>query len=80
MAYSVLPCSSQIITEMLPKIQTMEKLDFLKSISHSQIILFSVMYICILQYVCEANKDTFYFPLETVYVCVCVGGGGKGGI
>ena len=33
-----MPCSSQIISEMLPEIHTMEKFDFLKSITYSQII------------------------------------------
>ena len=35
-------CSSQIISEMLPEIHTIEKCYFLKPISHSQIIQFSV--------------------------------------
>ena len=33
-----MPCSSQIISEMLPEIYPAEKFDFLKSIIHSQII------------------------------------------
>ena len=37
-----MPCSSQIISEMLPEIHTMEKFDFVKYIIHSQIIQFSV--------------------------------------
>ena len=36
------PCSSQIISEMLPEIHTMEKCYFLKAIIHFQIIRFSV--------------------------------------
>ena len=32
-----MPCSSQIISEMLAGIHTMEKCDFLKPIIHSQI-------------------------------------------
>ena len=32
-----MPCSSQIINEMLPEIHTMENIDFLKSLVHSQI-------------------------------------------
>ena len=39
-----MPCSSQIISEMLPIIHTMEKFDFLKSTMHSQIIHFSVFH------------------------------------
>ena len=45
MAYSIchvedhgiqcMPCFSQIVSEMLPEIHTMEKFDFLKSMSHS---------------------------------------------
>ena len=38
-----MPCSSRIISEMLPEIHTMEKCDFLKSITHSFIIKFSVL-------------------------------------
>ena len=38
-----MPCSSQIISEMLPEIHTMQKFDFLKPILHSQIIYFSVI-------------------------------------
>ena len=37
-----MPCSSRIISEMLPKIHTMEKFDFLKSIIYSQMIQFPV--------------------------------------
>ena len=33
-----MPCSSQIINEMLPEIHTVEKFDFLKAMIHSQII------------------------------------------
>ena len=33
-----MPCSSRIISEMLPEIHTMENFDLLKSIIHSQII------------------------------------------
>ena len=33
-----MPCSSRIITKMLPEILTIEKCDFLKPIVHSQII------------------------------------------
>ena len=33
-----MPCSPQIISEMLPEIHTMEKCDFLKPRIHSQII------------------------------------------
>ena len=38
MAYSVLSCSSRIISEMLPESHTMEKCDFLKSLIHFQLI------------------------------------------
>ena len=38
-----MPCYSQIISEMLPEIHTMEKCDFLKPVIHSQIISFSVL-------------------------------------
>ena len=37
-----MPCSSRIISEMLPEIHTMKKFDFLKPINNSQITLFSV--------------------------------------
>ena len=40
-----MPCSSQIISEMLPEIHTMETFDFLKSIIHSQIILKSLFHV-----------------------------------
>ena len=33
-----MPCSSQLISETLPEIQTVAKYDFLKSVIHSQII------------------------------------------
>ena len=33
-----MPCSSQIISEMLLKLYTVEKFDFLNSIMHSQMI------------------------------------------
>ena len=33
-----MPCSSQMISEMLPEIHTVEKCDFLKPIIHFQII------------------------------------------
>ena len=33
-----IPCSSRIISEMLPEIHTMEKCDFLKSSIHSPVI------------------------------------------
>ena len=39
-----MPSSTQVISEMLPEIHTMEKCDFLKSIIHSKIIYFSVFY------------------------------------
>ena len=41
-----MPCSFRIISEMLPKIHTMEKCDFLKPIIHSQIIQSSVYCLC----------------------------------
>ena len=41
MAYSICRASLELC-EMLPDIQTVEKYDFLKSIIHSQIMLFSV--------------------------------------
>ena len=37
-----MPCSSQIISEMLPEIHTTKKCYFLKPIIHSQMIYFSV--------------------------------------
>ena len=40
-----MPCSSRIISEMLPEINTMEKCDFLKSIIHSYIILFYILHV-----------------------------------
>ena len=40
-----MPCSSQIMSEILLEIRTMEKFGFIKSIIHSQIIkLFVVCY------------------------------------
>ena len=36
-------CSSRIMIEILPESHSVEKFDFLKSISHSQIIQLSVM-------------------------------------
>ena len=39
-----MPCSSQILSEMLPEIHTMEKCYFLKFIIHFQIISFSVLH------------------------------------
>ena len=51
MTYNV--CSSRIISEMLPEIHIMEKCDFLKSITHSQIIIFSV----------KCARDTIYKKL-----------------
>ena len=44
-----MPCSYQIISEILPEIHTMEKVDFLKPISHSQIMLYSA--ICYIRYI-----------------------------
>ena len=38
-----MPCSPQIISEMLPEIHTVEKFDFLRSIIYSQIISFCLM-------------------------------------
>ena len=46
MAYSVchalsiqcMPCSPQIISEMIPEIHTVQKFDFLKTLIHSQIV------------------------------------------
>ena len=37
-----MPCSFRIISEMQPIIHTVEKFGFLKSIIHSQMLLFSV--------------------------------------
>ena len=45
-----MPCSSRIISEMLPEIHIVEKCDFLKPIIHSQIIYFSVTYASISVY------------------------------
>ena len=42
-----MPCSSSIICEMLPEIQTMEKYDFLKSVIHSDNVI-----LC-----CRSNKS-----------------------
>ena len=39
-----MPCSFRIISEILPKIHTMEKCNFLKTIFHFLIISFSVIY------------------------------------
>ena len=39
-----MPCSSQIVSEMLPEIHTVEKSDFIKFKIHSQIIKFSVFH------------------------------------
>ena len=39
-----MPYFSRIISEMLPETHTMEKYDFLRSISHSEIIKFSIIY------------------------------------
>ena len=38
-----MPCSSRIMSKMLPEIHTMEKSDFLKLIIQSQITEFSVI-------------------------------------
>ena len=46
-----IPCSFRIISEMLPEIHTLEKCDFLISIIHCQIILFSVT--CIMRTIIE---------------------------
>ena len=46
MVYSM-PCSSLIISEMLPEIYTMDECDFLKSIIHSQIIYFYCVSDCV---------------------------------
>ena len=40
-----MPCSSEVISEMLPEIHTTEQCYFLKSIINSQIIQFSVVYV-----------------------------------
>ena len=42
MAYSIqcMPCSSEIISEMLPESHTMEKCYFLKPVIHFQLIQF----------------------------------------
>ena len=40
-----MPCSSEVISEMLPQIHTTEQCYFLKSIINSQIIQFSVVYV-----------------------------------
>ena len=46
MAYSVcLPCSCQILSEMLPVINTIETCYFLKLLIHSQIIGFSDIHV-----------------------------------
>ena len=37
-----MPCSSRVISEVLPEFLTLEKRDFLKPIIHSQVIQFSV--------------------------------------
>ena len=39
-----MPCFSRIISEMLPEIHTVAKVDLLESIIHSQVIIFSVIF------------------------------------
>ena len=34
-----MPCSSQIISEMVPEMHTVEKFDFLKPVNHSQMVV-----------------------------------------
>ena len=41
-----MPCSSRIISEMLPEMHITEKCDFPKPIVHSPIIYFSVTSVC----------------------------------
>ena len=51
-----MPCSSQIISEVLSEFHTMEKCDFLKLIIHSQIIQFTV--------ISESYKAATHLPVE----------------
>ena len=59
-----MPCSSRNISEMQPKIRTMNTFDFLKSIIIFQITLFSVLscsvYDQTIQACLHANDKTFY--------------------
>ena len=40
-----MPCSSKIISQLLPEIHTMQNYDFHKPITHSQIFLFRFIYV-----------------------------------
>ena len=48
-----MPCSSQIISEMLLEMRTMEKFDFLKLINHSLVILI----LCLLLQRMDQQRD-----------------------
>ena len=54
-AWQCMPCCLRITNEMFPETYTMDKVDFLKPVIHSQIIEFSAIYVLHPQFCLEVS-------------------------
>ena len=64
-----MPCSSQITSQMLSEVHTMEKCYFLIPVIHLQIILFSIISELQIRRGIEDNAKKSLFLKENIHVC-----------